>query len=234
MCHGTSNDGQLQISEDELQSRCQADAACVGYAQYLDDHKQPNLLFRPVTAITSVNSADPHWLTWKKTDVPPPAPPASKQPSHVHIWGGKAPSSSSSTSNNGRQTYSTVGFWTDGSPGHAGMWSGFDGAGQRTVDAGPYYAGKDFYDPVKQRRILWGWIADYSRYRDCLLFSLACGVGCWRWGVVWCCCLHHFFLFFLSFLFAMQGSHGPFPSSYFIPVKGYRQWIYRCNQYRGK
>ena len=44
-----------------------------------------------------------------------------------------------------------------------GGYSGDPWGGKRWVDAGPYYAAKDFYDPVKRRRLLWGLIKDYTR-----------------------------------------------------------------------
>merc|ERR1712226_1235090 len=40
----------------------------------------------------------------------------------------------------------------------------FDRRGYATVDrAGMIYASKDFYDPVKKRRIMWSWAHGYPR-----------------------------------------------------------------------
>ena len=49
--------------------------------------------------------------------------------------------------------------WADGAPGEVGNWSATPGVPFEPVviDRGSYYASKDFYDPVQERRINWGW-----------------------------------------------------------------------------
>ena len=66
------------------------------------------------------------------------APP----PTHVHmVMGGMM----------------TLGWYTPGPPKTLGTFMPADPKTHRKSDHGPYYATKDFYDPVQQRRILWGW-----------------------------------------------------------------------------
>eukprot|EP01051_Picozoa_sp_SAG22_P027259 SAG22_NODE_9035_length_613_cov_1.404669_2_plen_59_part_00 len=53
--------------------------------------------------------------------------------------------------------------WTDGKPGSQaeggtpGSWEMLAGTGTVFQDKGNTHASKDFYDPVKDRRILWVW-----------------------------------------------------------------------------
>lgn len=70
-----------------------------------------------------------------------------KFPTHVH-----------KTSIGGKD-WMSVGTYTEGLPGQIGSFQptpGFDFE-KRLVDAGNFYACKDFYDPLKQRRINYGW-----------------------------------------------------------------------------
>lgn len=48
-----------------------------------------------------------------------------------------------------------VGTYTAGPPRSNGNWTGL--LPEVKIDAGNFYASKDFYDPVKNRRINWGW-----------------------------------------------------------------------------
>lgn len=85
-----------------------------------------------------------------------------KLPTHVHKWGHRH----------------HFGTWVDGSPGageeHAGLWTTMRGATVNVTnctrystaqtdeqcqvyDSGAFYAAKDFWDPVRGRRINWGW-----------------------------------------------------------------------------
>lgn len=71
-------------------------------------------------------------------------------PSHVHKSGGHG----------GDQLQ--VGKWTDGLPGpggrhHTGEWVQTPGSTSVLMDRGQTHASKDFWDPVKSRRILWFW-----------------------------------------------------------------------------
>ena len=71
-------------------------------------------------------------------------------PDHVHKSGGRG----------GDQVQ--VGNWVDGTPGPAGTgtvgtWTVTDGSKSVFCDRGKTHASKDFFDPVKQRRILWIW-----------------------------------------------------------------------------
>ena len=53
-----------------------------------------------------------------------------------------------------------VGTWVDGAPGPKGTpgtWVQFPGSTSVPCDNGNTHASKDFYDPVKKRRILWIW-----------------------------------------------------------------------------
>ena len=53
-----------------------------------------------------------------------------------------------------------LGTWTDGAPGQKGTpgtWVQFPGSTSVPCDNGNTHASKDFYDPVKKRRILWIW-----------------------------------------------------------------------------
>ena len=48
-----------------------------------------------------------------------------------------------------------VGTWRDGTPGNPGKWTKI--GDKSIIDSGNFYASKDFYDPVKNRRINFGW-----------------------------------------------------------------------------
>jgi len=78
-----------------------------------------------------------------------PAPEGAETPSHVH-----------KSSHNGAD-FMSVGTYTEGDIGTPGTWIATPGIaaglGDSRIDAGKYYASKDFYDPVKKRRINWGW-----------------------------------------------------------------------------
>ncbi|CAE7947125.1 CWINV4 [Symbiodinium sp. KB8] len=55
-----------------------------------------------------------------------------------------------------------VGTWTDGRPGPEGLgtvgtWTQLPGSREVSLDIYAGYASKDFWDPVKERRILWLW-----------------------------------------------------------------------------
>eukprot|EP00294_Goniomonas_avonlea_P016037 CAMPEP_0114543504 /NCGR_PEP_ID=MMETSP0114-20121206/2390_1 /TAXON_ID=31324 /ORGANISM="Goniomonas sp, Strain m" /LENGTH=606 /DNA_ID=CAMNT_0001727845 /DNA_START=18 /DNA_END=1838 /DNA_ORIENTATION=+ len=52
-----------------------------------------------------------------------------------------------------------VGSYIEGPANTTGRWEATPGVdfSERKIDAGAFYASKDFYDPVKQRRINWGW-----------------------------------------------------------------------------
>jgi hypothetical protein len=61
------------------------------------------------------------------------------------------------------QDHFQIGDWIEGKPGVVAVWKPtpdipFQARGGGVlVDEGLFYASKDFWDPVKQRRILWGW-----------------------------------------------------------------------------
>eukprot|EP00747_Dinoflagellata_sp_TGD_P197358 gnl/TRDRNA2_/TRDRNA2_68603_c0_seq1.p1 gnl/TRDRNA2_/TRDRNA2_68603_c0~~gnl/TRDRNA2_/TRDRNA2_68603_c0_seq1.p1 ORF type:complete len:624 (+),score=69.24 gnl/TRDRNA2_/TRDRNA2_68603_c0_seq1:30-1901(+) len=60
-----------------------------------------------------------------------------------------------------RRDIMDVGFWEDGPPGTAGEWTAYPGQssdGPNVIDAGNFYASKDFADPVKGRRLNIGWV----------------------------------------------------------------------------
>ncbi len=149
MCKDSTGDGKLHISEAALRARCEADAACAGYAQYLPASGQrgSGSYFRPVSSLETLG-ADPHWRTWgiARRGTPPPSPPTTP-PTHVHKWTVRG------------VDFMQVGRWVDGLPGVAGHWEAFDPAlsSGRRIDAGPFAASKDFWDPMKRRRILYGW-----------------------------------------------------------------------------
>lgn len=150
MCEGSTDDGQLHITEGALRARCEADSACAGYAQYLPSGGKPGpaSYFRPVSSVKAVG-ADPHWRTWgiDRRGSPPPGPP-SLPPTHVHKWTVRS------------VDYMQIGRWIDGVPGVPGHWIPFDpgrSLEQRRIDAGAFAASKDMWDPVKGRRILYGW-----------------------------------------------------------------------------
>eukprot|EP00943_MAST-04B_sp_MAST-4B-sp1_P007940 g7940.t1 len=64
-------------------------------------------------------------------------------PTHVHKC------------SHGRKDWMQVGTWQDGKPREPGTWS--NTGKEVLIDQGNFYASKDFYDPVKDRRINWGW-----------------------------------------------------------------------------
>ena len=75
---------------------------------------------------------------------------SSPMPDHVHKSGGPG----------GDQVQ--VGQWTDGKAGPeghgtVGVWKVTPGTRSVLLDKGKTHASKDFYDPVKKRRILWVW-----------------------------------------------------------------------------
>ena len=64
-------------------------------------------------------------------------------PTHVHKC------------SHGGKDWMQFGTWEDGKPGEPGTWSNI--GKEVLIDQGNFYASKDFYDPVKKRRINWGW-----------------------------------------------------------------------------
>lgn len=80
--------------------------------------------------------------------LPPPTPTSNpiayvpNTPTHVHMVGGG---------------WMTLGQYTAGPPKSNGTWIKADTQTHRKADKGVYYATKDFWDPVKKRRLLWGW-----------------------------------------------------------------------------
>jgi len=76
-----------------------------------------------------------------------PAPAGAETPTHVH------------KSSHGGQDWMNVGTYTPGKPNEVGDFVATTGVPHNEViiDADRLYASKDFYDPVKNRRINWGW-----------------------------------------------------------------------------
>eukprot|EP01050_Picozoa_sp_SAG11_P009123 SAG11_NODE_839_length_6916_cov_7.427314_2_plen_408_part_00 len=57
--------------------------------------------------------------------------------------------------------YMQVGTYDEGAENTTGIWTPLAGVGPQRIDAAPgwgLYASKDFHDPVKDRRINWGWL----------------------------------------------------------------------------
>jgi sucrose-6-phosphate hydrolase SacC (GH32 family) len=77
-----------------------------------------------------------------------PALPGAAAPNSVYKCGPPSP-------HYGKDVY-THGYHVDGEPGKLGIFIPY---GSQTLDTGPgrTYASKDFADPVKGRRLLWGW-----------------------------------------------------------------------------
>lgn len=78
-------------------------------------------------------------------------------PNYVHKSGGQHAGAVDE-----QQDYLQVGTWTDGLPGPegtgtVGKWTPLPGSREVNLDIDSGYASKDFWDPVKQRRILWVW-----------------------------------------------------------------------------
>jgi len=71
------------------------------------------------------------------------APAGAKLPTHVH------------KASHGGKDWMQVGTYTAGPPKTNGNWTAL--LPEVKIDAGNCYASKDFYDPVKGRRINWGW-----------------------------------------------------------------------------
>jgi len=75
--------------------------------------------------------------------------PSDPKPTHVH------------KASHGGKDWMCVGTYTEGSVKTTGNFTATPGikAGltETNIDAGALYASKDFYDPVKKRRINWGW-----------------------------------------------------------------------------
>ena len=72
-----------------------------------------------------------------------PAPAGAPVPTHVH-----------KASHQGKD-WMQVGTYTAGPPRSNGNWTAL--LGEVKIDAGSCYASKDFFDPIKGRRISWGW-----------------------------------------------------------------------------
>jgi len=72
-----------------------------------------------------------------------PAPAGAQTPTHVH------------KASHGGKDWMQVGTYTAGPPRSNGNYTGL--LPEVILDAGNFYASKDFYDPVKDRRINWGW-----------------------------------------------------------------------------
>ena len=66
-------------------------------------------------------------------------------PTHVHKF----------SLQDGRRDWMQVGTWIEGTPGNPGKWTKI--GDKSIIDSGNFYASKDFYDPVKNRRINFGW-----------------------------------------------------------------------------
>jgi hypothetical protein len=62
-----------------------------------------------------------------------------------------------------------VGTYVEGSVNTTGTWTATPGFSfeQVNIDAGNFYASKDFYDPVKDRRINFGWATVRRRSAPC-------------------------------------------------------------------
>ena len=73
-------------------------------------------------------------------------------PSHVHKRGHGSPGCDGDCM--------TLGTWTDGAPGEVGTWTATAGVpfDEKRIDAGRFYASKDFWDAPNGRRIHWGWV----------------------------------------------------------------------------
>jgi len=71
------------------------------------------------------------------------APAGAKTPTHVH------------KASHGGKDWMQVGTYIAGPPKTNGNWTAL--LPEVKIDAGNFYASKDFYDPVKGRRINWGW-----------------------------------------------------------------------------
>lgn len=76
-----------------------------------------------------------------------PAPAGAGTPTHVH------------KASHGGKDWMQVGSYTAGAPKVLGNWESTAGVPRvdAIVDVGDFYASKDFWDPVKKRRINWGW-----------------------------------------------------------------------------
>ena len=72
-----------------------------------------------------------------------PAPAGAAHPTHVY------------KSSHGGKDWMSVGSYVAGPPKTLGNFSAM--GAERLIDRGSFYASKDFYDPVGQRRINWGW-----------------------------------------------------------------------------
>jgi len=73
-----------------------------------------------------------------------PAPAGATTPTHVH------------KASHGGKDWMQVGTYVAGPPRTSGNWTALLKQ-EQLVDAGNYYASKDFADPAKGRRINWGW-----------------------------------------------------------------------------
>lgn len=79
-------------------------------------------------------------------------------PSFFPLPGGPSPSTGAThvhKASYGGKDWMQVGIYNEGGVGSSGNWTGV--LPPVRIDAGDYYASKDFYDPKKDRRINWGW-----------------------------------------------------------------------------
>merc|ERR1712176_215053 len=76
-----------------------------------------------------------------------PAPAGAETPTHVH------------KASHGGDWMNVGTYVPQTEPNSLGTWSATPGVpfAETKIDMGNYYASKDFYDPVKNRRINWGW-----------------------------------------------------------------------------
>jgi beta-fructofuranosidase len=79
-------------------------------------------------------------------------------PSHAHKSGSGDPTAQypGAPARNRHDDTVEIGSWEDGPVNTTGSWTPCCQR-RRLVDAGEMHASKDFWDPVKRRRILWGW-----------------------------------------------------------------------------
>lgn len=89
------------------------------------------------------------------------SPKGFPKPTHISKW----------SQPHGNQEHMQIGIYKPGQPKILGNWTPidmseryFDRRGYATIDRpGMIYASKDFYDPVKDRRIMWSWAHGYPR-----------------------------------------------------------------------
>ena len=114
MCKGSTVDGRLSVSLQEIEQRCSADSLCIGFGEL--SQGGAGSYFRPVVNYTRLDPTKAGWKLWQKhgykpapgPPAPPPGPPPPPPPPPAEPFDWMDPCNLTSVTNK------SVGFgWCD-------------------------------------------------------------------------------------------------------------------------